>query len=136
MEADMFTETTDDVREPVHDGVPAAPVGRVGVPAGATRVTEPSVLDRVDVTRVLVTAEVVAGAVVVAYRLARRPSAPRARVTMGPGGWVSMKGGAVSVRPASRPFGRSRRVTATQPDERAPLWARVLSAVPLQTLGR
>jgi hypothetical protein len=126
MEADMTTKTTAPVRKP----------GRDDVPAGWARAGDPSGLDRVDVTRVLVTAEVVAGAVVIAYRLARRPGAPRARVTMGPGGWVSMKGGAVSVRPASRPLGRPRRVTATRPGDRAPLWARVLSAVPLQALSR
>jgi hypothetical protein len=90
----------------------------------------------VDLTRLLVTAEVVVGAVIVAHRLARRPSAPRARVTMGPGGWVSMKGGTMSVRPGSRPFSRPRRIGGTRPPDRAPVWARVLSAVPLQALVR
>ena len=95
-------------------------------------VTRPEVT--LDLTRVVVTAEVVAGAVAVAYRLSRRPSAPKAQVTMGPGGWVSMKGGTVSVRPARRPFGRPRKVRATKPHAKAPLWARVLSAVPLEAL--
>jgi hypothetical protein len=88
----------------------------------------------VDVTRLLTTAEVVAGAVLVARVLARRPSAPKAQVTMGPGGWVSMKGGALAVRPASRPWGRPRPFPHPQTTQRAPLWARVLSAVPLQAL--
>jgi hypothetical protein len=88
----------------------------------------------VDVTRLLTTAEVVAGAVLVARALARRPSAPKARVTMGPGGWVSMKGGALGIRPTSRPWGRPRPLPHPQTTQRAPLWARVLSAVPLQAL--
>src|SRR3954447_11413315 len=40
-----------------------------------------------DLTRLLTTAELVVGAVVVAQRLARRPGGPKAMVTMGPGGW-------------------------------------------------
>jgi hypothetical protein len=134
MEAEMTTKTTTEAYEHLSEVTPRPVEDRV--PTATTRVGDPSVLDGVDLTRVLVTAEVVAGAVVIAYRLARRPSAPRARVTMGPGGWVSMKGGAMSVRPARRPLGRPRRVTATRPGERAPLWARVLSAVPLQALTR
>ena len=62
----------------------------------------------VDLTRLLTTAEIVVGAVLVAYRLARQPVAPKAVVTMGPGGWISMKGGTVAVRPASRPWGSPR----------------------------
>jgi hypothetical protein len=106
-------------------------------PVGAFVVRDGDVQWRpaVDVTRLLVTAEVVAGAIVVAQRLARRPTSPAARVTMGPGGWVSMKGGTVAVRPVRRPFGRPQPVTS-RPEARAPLWARVLSAVPLQALTR
>jgi hypothetical protein len=88
----------------------------------------------VDLTRLLTTAEVVVGAVLVAYRLSRRPAAPKAVVTMGPGGWVSMKGGTVAVRPASRPWGRPRPLPHPASTERAPVWACVLSAVPLQSL--
>jgi hypothetical protein len=88
-----------------------------------------------DATRLLTTAEVVVGAVLVAHRLARRPSTPKAHVTMGPGGWVSMKGGTVAVREGSRPFGRPRPVTR-RPTEHVPVWARVISAVPLQSLVR
>ncbi len=88
----------------------------------------------VDLTRLLTTAEMVIGAVLVAYRLSRRPAAPKALVTMGPGGWVSMKGGTVAVRPASRPWGRPRPLPHPASTERAPVWARVLSAVPLQSL--
>jgi hypothetical protein len=90
----------------------------------------------VDLTPVVVTAEVVIGAVAVARILARRPSVPRTKVTMGPGGWVSVKGGTVGVRRGSRPWGRPRLVTGTSASSRAPLWARVLSAVPLQVLSR
>jgi hypothetical protein len=90
----------------------------------------------VDLTRVLMTAEIVLGAVVVANRLARRPGGPKAVVSMGPGGWVSMKGGTVAVRRGSRPFSRPRPVTPAPSDARAPLWARVISAVPLQALMR
>jgi hypothetical protein len=104
----------------------ARPVGAYVVRDGRVR-WRPAV----DVTRLLTTAQVVVGAVVVAHRLARRPGAPKARVTMGPGGWVSMKSGAMSVRPGSRPLSRPRRVGATTAPQRAPIWARVLSAVPL-----
>jgi hypothetical protein len=88
-----------------------------------------------DLTRVVTTAEVVVGAVVVARLLARRAGAPKAFVTMGPGGWVSMKGGTVAVRRGSRPWGRPMPVRPATAG-RAPLWARVLSAVPLQALMR
>jgi hypothetical protein len=79
------------------------------------------------------TAEVVVGAVLVARYLSRRPGSSKALVTMGPGGWVSMKGGTVALRRGSRPWARP---TPVQPATagRAPLWARVLSAVPLQAL--
>jgi hypothetical protein len=52
---------------------------------------------------------------------------------MGPGGWVSMKGGAMAVRPARRGW---RRVRAEQPPARRPWWARLLSATTLQALVR
>jgi len=93
----------------------------------------------VDLTPVLVTAEIVIGAVVItrvlARALGRRPSVPRTKVTMGPGGWVSVKGGTVGVRPGSRPWQRPRRVNETRPSARAPIWARVISAVPLRALA-
>jgi hypothetical protein len=88
-----------------------------------------------DVTRIVTTTEVVLGAVAVARYLSRRPGSTKALVTMGPGGWVSMKGGTVAVRRGSRPWARPTPVTPP-PDGRAPLWARVLSAVPLQALMR
>jgi hypothetical protein len=90
----------------------------------------------VDITRLLTTAEIVVGAVLVAHRLARRPSAAKAQVTMGPGGWVSLKGGAVAVRPASRPWGRPRPPAPGSGTQRPPVWARLISAVPLQSLIR
>ncbi len=91
---------------------------------------------RVDWTRVLITGEVVVGGVLIAYRLAARPPAsPIAKVSMGPGGWVSMKGGTVAVRPARNPLGRPRPVPPPR-QGRAPVWARVISAVPLQLLIR
>jgi hypothetical protein len=89
----------------------------------------------VDVTRVLTTAEVVLGAVLVARYLSRRPGSSKALVTMGPGGWVSMKGGTVAVRRGSRPWARPRPLQPRTP-EHVPVWARVLSAVPLQALMR
>jgi len=79
---------------------------------------------------------VVVGAILVARYLSRRPGSNKALVTMGPGGWVSMKGGTVAVRRGSRPFGRPRPVRPTSTGERVPLWARVLAAVPLQALMR
>ena len=89
-----------------------------------------------DVTRIVTTAEVVVGAVLVARYLSHRPGSSKALVTMGPGGWVSMKGGTVAVRRGSRWWARPTPVRPTSTGERAPLWARVLSAVPLQALTR
>jgi hypothetical protein len=135
--AAVFTATSDRTRSwsagrrgPGFHAGGGRPVGAFVVRDGQAR-WHPAV----DVTRLLTTAEVVVGAVLVAHRLARRPSTPRARVTMGPGGWVSMKGGAVAVRPGSRPFSRPRPIAANG-TQRAPIWARVLSAVPLQSLIR
>ncbi|MGY1691490.1 hypothetical protein [Geodermatophilus sp. SYSU D01105] len=85
----------------------------------------------VDLTRVLTTAEVVVGGVLVARRLATRPSGAKALVTMGPGGWVSMKGGAMAVRPARRLW---RRADPAPPPTRRPWWARLLAAVTLESL--
>jgi hypothetical protein len=89
----------------------------------------------VDWTRVITTAEVVVGGVLIARRLAARPSAAKARVTMGPGGWVSMKGGVMAVRPAERGWRRrrSRPATAAAP-RRRPWWARLLAATTLESL--
>jgi hypothetical protein len=106
----------------------ARPVGAYAIVDGRVR-WHPAV----DVTRVVTTAELVAGAVLITHHLTRRASAPKAAVTMGPGGWVSMKGGTVAVRPVRRPWGRPRAVPVMHQD-RAPLWARVISAVPLQKL--
>ena len=89
-----------------------------------------------DLTKVITTAELAVGGVLVARQIASRPSGAKALVTMGPGGWVSMKGGTVAVRRASRPFGRPTPIRPASTGERAPLWARVLSAVPLQALMR
>jgi hypothetical protein len=112
----------------------AAPVILDAAPPPASG---PTSIERrpVDLTRILITAQIVAGAVIVAYRLSGRPAAPKAMVTMGPGGWVSMKGGTVAVRRGSRPWGRPRPLPVPV-TEHAPLWARVLSAVPLQVLTR
>ncbi|MGY1663443.1 hypothetical protein ACI78Q_19635 [Geodermatophilus sp. SYSU D00705] len=85
----------------------------------------------VDVTRLLTTAEVVVGGVLVARQLARRPSAAKARVSMGPGGWVSMKGGVMAVRPAEHAWRRRRPLP---PRVRRPWWARLLAAVTLESL--
>lgn len=106
----------------------------VGAGAGLEPVASPA--PAVDLTRIIVTTELVAGAVLIARMFTRRPSTPRMHVTMGPGGWVSVKGGAIGVRRASRPWARPRPVAPTHAPEHAPLWARVLSAVPLEPLNR
>ena len=110
---------------------PAAEMARAR-PLGAFEVRDGRVRWHpvVDVTRVVTTAEVVLGAVAVAARLARRPSPAVARVTMGPGGWVSMKGGAMAVRPARRLWRRTRPTPAV----RRPWWARLLAATALERL--
>ena len=88
----------------------------------------------VDLTRVITTAEVMVGGVLIARQLAARPSAAKARVTMGPGGWVSMKGGVMAVRPAERGWLRKRsRPTAAAPTRR-PWWARLLAATTLESI--
>ncbi|MCM3882336.1 hypothetical protein [Frankia sp. R82] len=51
-----------------------------------------------NLTATMVAAEVAIGAVAVARQLARRGPAPRAYVRMGPGGWVSLRGGSVRTR--------------------------------------
>jgi hypothetical protein len=88
-----------------------------------------------DVTKIITTAEVVVGGVLVARQLATRPSGAKALVTMGPGGWVSMKGGAMSVRPAKRAWlpRRAPALTVSRPMRR-PWWARLLSAQALNSL--
>jgi hypothetical protein len=90
----------------------------------------------VDVTRVLTTAEIVVGGVLIARQFAARPSNATAHVTMGPGGWVSMKGGAMAVRPAARGWRRLRAPRATPAGvvRRRPWWARLLSATALEAL--
>jgi len=102
-------------------------------PAGAFVVQDGSARwhPAIDLTRVLTTGEVVIGAVIIAHRLMRRPSAARANVTMGPGGWVSMKGGAMAVRPSERFW---RKPAPAREASRRPLWARLLAAKPLQVL--
>ncbi|MCK9901566.1 hypothetical protein MXD63_15970 [Frankia sp. Cpl3] len=53
---------------------------------------------RPDLTAVVVVGELAIGAVAVARQLARRQPAPHADVRMGPGGWVSLRGGSVRLR--------------------------------------
>jgi hypothetical protein len=89
----------------------------------------------VDLTKVITTAEVMVGGVLIARRLAARPSGAKALVTMGPGGWVSMKGGAMSVRPANRAWRRRRSTLPTASVRtRRPWWARLLAATALEKL--
>jgi hypothetical protein len=52
---------------------------------------------------------------------------------MGPGGWVSMKGGTMAVRPARRLW-RRRRTGAGAAEVRRPWWARLLSATTLRSM--
>ena len=87
----------------------------------------------VDVTKVVTTAELVVGGVMIARRLAARPSAAKAAVTMGPGGWVSMKGGVMAVRPARRAWRRAR-PALVGPLPRRPWWARLLAATTLESV--
>ena len=87
----------------------------------------------VDVTKVVTTAELVVGGIVIARQLAARPSAAKAVVTMGPGGWVSMKGGAMAVRPARRAWRRTR-PAVVGPLPRRPWWARLLAATTLESV--
>jgi len=87
----------------------------------------------VDVTKVVTTAELVVGGVMIARRLAARPSSAKAAVTMGPGGWVSMKGGVMAVRPARRAWRRTR-PAVTGPLPRRPWWARLLAATTLESV--
>jgi hypothetical protein len=101
-------------------------------PAGAFVVHDGKVRwhPALDVTRLLTSVNIVVGAVLVADRLASRPSNARAKVSMGPGGWVSMKGGTTAVRPARSVWRRMR--PAPQPTRR-PWWARLLAARTLQS---
>jgi hypothetical protein len=88
-----------------------------------------------DVTKVITTAEIVVGGVLIARRLAGRPSGAKALVTMGPGGWVSMKGGAMAVRPAGHAWRRkSLHAPAAAPPSRRPWWARLLAATTLESI--
>jgi hypothetical protein len=88
-----------------------------------------------DVTKVITTAEIMVGGVLIARRLAARPSGAKALVTMGPGGWVSMKGGAMAVRPAGRGRRRKRpHAPAAQARSRRPWWARLLAATTLESI--
>lgn len=74
-------------------------VEAAGPPPAGGAATEPlSVAVRrspVDLTAVAVVGEIAVGAVAVAWQLARRQPAPHANVQMGPGGWVSLRGGRV-----------------------------------------
>ncbi|KJE22492.1 hypothetical protein FF36_03184 [Frankia torreyi] len=76
-------------------------------------------IEPLDLTRIVVVGEIVAAAVAVSRQFARRAPGPRAIVRMGPGGWVSMKGGGV------RLHGRRRRPPREQ---RRPWWALLLRA--------
>lgn len=82
-------------------------------------------VERINPTAVVVAAELGLAAIAVADRLARRAGAPRADVRMGPGGWVSLKGGRLDAR-GMRASGRPRR----EPVQR-PLWARMIRAWPI-----
>jgi len=89
----------------------------------------------VDLTRLVTTAELVLGGVLIARQLAKRPGSAKALVTMGPGGWVSMKGGRMAVRPAERAWRRVHPAPSAPPTRR-PWWARLLSAKTLESLLR
>ena len=106
------------------------------IPAPRALPTQDAQRPVVDVTRVVTSVVTATAAVLVARQLARRPAPAVARVTMGPGGWVSLKGGAVAVKRARHPFARPRPLpVAVTPAHHDPLWARALSAVPLRRLA-
>ena len=64
-----------------------------------------------------------------------RPSAAKARVTMGPGGWVSMTGGVMAVRSAERGWRRRRSPAPIAVGRtRRPWWARLLAATTLESI--
>jgi len=82
------------------------PVGQLATPeashhAGRFRRIGSSVAE-IDLTKVLIVGELaVAGAVIAIHALDHVDSlrdGPRARIQMGPGGWVSMRGGAAEIR--------------------------------------
>jgi len=114
----MTTTTNDAV--PMADGAPSViPVVRHGRTVGVVLVDDEGARwqPTSDVDRLVTVATVTAGAVATAGLVAaalRRPKVQR--ITMGPGGWVSFKGGA-----APHPRGARR-----------PWWAVLLRAHPLQ----
>jgi hypothetical protein len=132
--ARAHTATRGDGRKPGETGFDAEMSG--ARPLGAFVVRDGKVRwhPAVDVTRVITTAELVVGGVLIARRLAARPSAAKAVVTMGPGGWVSMKGGVMAVRPAGRGWRRRRPAATPVARTRRPWWARLLSATTLNSL--
>jgi hypothetical protein len=121
--------------------IPAAPGGAMGAagprlagnpPAGAGKVAGGPVAD---VTKVLIVGEIAAAAAAAVVALARaaasRAPASRTQISMGPGGWVSMRGGDVRRR-TFRLRGRvPRRRRPAPPPARRPWWAVLLGAVPL-----
>jgi hypothetical protein len=99
---------------------PARPVP----PGGCRGATRPPV----DITRIVIVGELVAGAIAVTWRLAGRQAAPKAYVRMGPGGWVSLKGGSVRLNGRRyRPLRKSS-VPAGAGESGRPRWARLLRA--------
>jgi len=73
-----------------------------------------------EVKRVTSSAAVAAGTSVLVVLVLRQTLAPVNRITMGPGGWVSIRGAHVARRP---PFGGHAKGR--------PLWARALRAAPV-----
>jgi hypothetical protein len=120
--------------EPEGDGFDARMSGKRALGAFVLRGGKVRWRPAIDVTKVLTTAEIVVGGVLVARHLAARPSGAKALVTMGPGGWVSMKGGAMSVRPAKRAWIPKRIAAGAGSPGRRPWWARLLSAQALNSL--
>jgi hypothetical protein len=131
----------------------AVPPGRVTVvpvvrtsrrggtrPVGAYVVADDTARWRpaVDLTRLLLAAELLAGGVMVAHRLRRRAGSPAARISMGPGGWVSMRGGDAEISNGRARAGGLRAVGLparwSRPAGR-PWWAGLLRARPLDPAG-
>ena len=105
---------------------------------GAAAAIDAEPVTTVDLTKILLTGEVLLAATAVITRAIRRPaepSAPRADIHMGPGGWVSMRGGATVIRSPRRSDRRSDRRTdrvarASASSGRRPWWAVLLGARP------
>ncbi|WP_131803589.1 hypothetical protein [Pseudofrankia sp. EUN1h] len=90
----------------VHGAPPHGPVGNTDNQKAVVRFGQNGrtgrLLAQIDLTKVLVVGELAAAGTVIAVHLFDHLDSlrggPRARIQMGPGGWVSMRGGATKIR--------------------------------------